>query len=222
MAELAVPTNLSAGASANTAGLCQDLPFFFSETASISVYNFEISLLINPASECLIYIVGDSITEGHGVDDESHTFGNLLANQIGVDKVQVSGRCGARIDQVIRKITYEAQPLSPKYVMVTIGANGGNTSTNLSELIDKILAIGSIPIINHTPGIGSINTLIDSVLTHYPQCFSVKFDVATSIDKDITKGHDSSLFFDVTHPNALGNAEMYKQILIDCPFLNQI
>jgi len=41
--------------------------------------------------------------------------------------------------------------IKAKYVLVTIGSNGGNTEDNLSELVEYILLQGSIPILNNIP-----------------------------------------------------------------------
>ncbi len=62
-----------------------------------------------------------------------------------------SGRGGTTIKELTERIKNELPFLKAKYVMVTIGTNGGNTEKNLSELVEYIISTKSIPILNNIP-----------------------------------------------------------------------
>ena len=61
-----------------------------------------------------------------------------------------SGRRGT-ITMVLDYIKNELPYIDAKYVMVTIGTNGGNTEKNLTELVHYIREQGAIPILNNIP-----------------------------------------------------------------------
>lgn len=218
LAEVSCNIVLDNGAGNTECGLLFDKPYMFCNDGSFYITNFEVATDVSASSKCYVYIVGDSLTEGDRVGNESDVWSRKVKDSLPEGAVVVSGRCGGKIDQVIEKIDSEAKLLHPKYVMVTIGTNGGNTDENLRELMDKILSIGAIPVLNHVPMTGtgthvSINSLIDSVLSDYPTAKCIKFDVATSINNAIRSELYNS---DNVHPNKYGHLLMFNQVLSDC------
>ena len=175
--------------------------------------------IIPNADKTFMYIVGDSITEGVGVKPEN-AYAYMVAAKI--PNTIVSGRGGGNILGVTEKIDTEAALLKPKYVMVTIGTNGGNNTERLETLISKIEAIGAIPIINTIPcstdaGVNytSINNQILALDVKH-----VRMDIATALNYDLNDGPDSSLFVsDGIHPNEDGHKRMYEAVLQQLPEL---
>lgn len=169
----------------------------------------------------LLYIVGDSITEGYGVNDGLQ-YGQLLAKQIGYNNVVISARGGSAIPAVIEKMSTEVSVLNPRYVMVTIGSNGGNSQVLIAQLIDLIYFYGAKPIINCIPcmSTGQAGTNTGDILTaagNFPMC---RFDIATATNNDITSTQNAALFTsDLLHPNDAGHAAMFARMKIDVPFL---
>lgn len=170
----------------------------------------------------LLYIVGDSITYGYGTNDASLTYAHLIGRMTGGDYV-VSPRGGGKIGGVIEKIQTECSIIKPKYIMVTIGTNGGVTVAQLQELIDAIEAIGSIPIINCIPcrGNGEQTTANTNILSMGTYC--CRFDLATAIDPTAaTLKANIALYADgnaMVHPNTDGFKKMADRVRIDLPFL---
>lgn len=194
-------------------GLGYDYPAFTVIEGTASLYNLKV--LIEDSRNCYLYIIGDSLTEGVGtmpVDGWAYKVAKAIPNTI------VSGRGGATINSVIRKIDDECKFLKPKYVMFMIGTNGGNTREKLATLIDKIKSMGAIPIgcyipCNKNGSQTSVNKLLDDF-----DIKKIRMDIATSIDYILANGFDSSLFVaDGVHLNEKGNVRMYNRVLIDCP-----
>lgn len=180
-----------------------------------------------------LLIYGDSITEPEGyypINVFSQAWTQLvLSNTKG--KAMCSGRGGCTIREVLERIKNELPYVKAKYVMVTIGTNGGNTEENLSELVEYIISQGSIPILNNIPSNESgtqigVNTMIAKVREKY-KINGCKFDLATSlagdgkeVDKatmyyeDLSKTHNWHVYH---HPNVAGARRMYIRTLIDTP-----
>ena len=92
---------------------------------------------------------------------------------------------GANIDMLLNYIKNELPFIEAKYVMVTIGTNGGNTEAKLTQLVDYIKAQGAIPILNNIPANESGTQVAESVLIGQVRSKSgingVRFDLATSL-----------------------------------------
>lgn len=203
-------------------GWMYDSPFVFSDMVGLSLKSVLINTYANN-NGILLYIVGDSITEGDKILNPKDVWSFRIAEEIG--SCVVSGRCGGGIDGVINRINSEARILKPQYVMVTIGTNGGNTDDNVRELVNLIKEIGAIPIINHVPrntfnqSDVSANEVISKVVNEL-DLYSCRFDIATSLDYNTANEGDSSLFVDGIHPNLeKGTERLVSQVHIDCPFL---
>lgn len=177
-----------------------------------------------------LLLYGDSITEPEGyfpTTDFPNAWTQLIMNKI-KGKSMASGRGGTTIVQVLDRIKNELPFIKAKYVMVTIGTNGGNTEENLGQLVEYIQSQGSIAILNNIPSNESgsqvpVNEVIERVRSKY-KVKGVRFDVATSINNDGKSVDTSTMYFEdydwgkiYHHPNVKGSRQMYQQTLIDVP-----
>jgi lysophospholipase L1-like esterase len=203
--------------------------FSLQSGTAFKLTSFDVSIINNPS----VIFYGDSITEGVGMSSIDPTNNNRLENAWAYVLKDIignsinSGMGGDTSDGVIARLQSEAQFLNPKFVVVTIGTNGGtgtNTQAKYQQIINLCNSMGTTLILNHIPAnysgsvVGgnaiAVNQLIDSLGVKV----GCKFDVATSINHDPSQGDDSSLFIgDNTHPNYLGAAEMIKRVYIDAP-----
>ena len=103
-----------------------------------------------------LLIYGDSISEPEAYYPKlnlSKSWVQLIKNNIEEKggKVLISGRSSSGLYLLKDRIQNELPYIKAKYVMVTIGTNGGVTEEGLSEIIDYIISCGAIPIINNIP-----------------------------------------------------------------------
>lgn len=196
-------------------GLGYDYPSFAVLHGSADLYYLGIK--IKKASNCFLYIIGDSLTEGVAVEP-SQVWSYMVAEHC--PNTIVSGRGGATINSIIKRLTDECSILKPKYVMVMIGTNAGNTKEKLQNIISKIEDINAIPIINCIPCTStSIQSEVNNEILAL-NTYHVRMDIATALDYDLNNGPDTSLFLsDGVHINDEGYERMYKRVLSDCPFL---
>jgi lysophospholipase L1-like esterase len=187
-----------------------------------------------PASNLTLLLYGDSQTQPEGYfpkKDFPLSWTQLVMQHVN-GKAISSGRGSGNIVDVLERIKNELPFLKATYVMVTIGANGGNTEANLSELVEYIRSQGSIPILNniacneHGTQV-EINRLIDKVRRKY-KLNGCRFDIATSLNRD-GKEVDKTMMWHEDysavndwghfwhHPNVKGSRLMYLQTLIDVP-----
>lgn len=165
-----------------------------------------------------IVFLGDSITEGYGTKSDE-CWAVLCCDYFG-NSVNM-GRSGATLPTHSQKQIDELLPVvKPKYVVVTIGTNGGNTSSNLAKMVESIKTLGAVPIVNYiyrkTSDVTSVNNDIAALNT-----LGARFDYATSIDNDLTKAQDTSLFIsDKLHLNVAGNKKVFERFITDCGFIN--
>jgi hypothetical protein len=180
-----------------------------------------------------LMLYGDSITQPEGYfpnSDFSQAWTQQIIERMGGDAMS-SGRGGAQIDMVLGYIKNELPFIKAKYVMVTIGTNGGNTEAKLSELVDYIKSQGAIPILNNIPSNES-GTQVDAaaLIGQVRSKYGIKgsrFDVATSLNGDGKEVDKSTMYWeDYTgsygwqiyhHPNEKGGKKMFEQTLIDVP-----
>lgn len=184
------------------------------------------------ASDLFLLIYGDSITEPEGyfpTNDFPLAWTRLIMKNV-PGKAISSGRGGCTIHQVLERVKNELPYVKAKYVMVTIGTNGGNTEENLSTLVEYILSQGSIPILNNIPCNESgtqveINRTIQKVREKH-RINGCRFDIATSINQDGLEVDKSTMYHeDYTgtwghiyhHPNVKGSRLMFTRTLIDIP-----
>lgn len=187
--------------------------------------------------DILLMLYGDSITQPEGyfpAKDFERAWTQQVISALGGNAMS-SGRGGGTIDTVLEYIKNELPFIKTKYVMVTIGTNGGNTESKLTELVNYIRSCGAVPILNNIPSNESgtqikENQLIDSVRKK----FGIKgcmLDWATSVmgdGKEVNK--DMMYWEDYTgsyglqvyhHPNEKGGDAMMARIRLDLPELFQ-
>lgn len=179
-----------------------------------------------------LLLYGDSITEPDGYFPTA-SFNLAWTNLVmaGVKgKSMASGRGGTTIYELLNRIKNELPYVKSKYVMITIGTNGGNTEQNLGQLIEYIQSQGSIPILNNIPANAAgthiaVNATIEQIRHKY-NIKGVKFDIATSINNDGKLVDKSTMWFEdyswgkiYHHPNMKGAALMFEQSKIDVPEL---
>lgn len=186
------------------------------------------------AGECdlLLLIYGDSITEPDGyfpTKDFPEAWTQLIMSKVNGRAIS-SGRGGCTINEVLLRIGNELPYVKAKYVMVTIGTNGGNTEENLSRLVEYILSQGAIPILNNIPCNESgtqteVNRMIEKVRQKY-RINGCRFDLATSLNHDGKEVDKTTMYYeDYTgswgqiyhHPNIKGSRLMFIRTLIDTP-----
>ena len=100
-----------------------------------------------------LLIIGDSITQPEAyypTEDFPQAYTQLLIARLGGSAMS-SGRGGGTINTLLEYVPNELPYIQADYVMVTIGANGGNTEANLTQLMNIIRDNGSIPILNNMP-----------------------------------------------------------------------
>ena len=182
-------------------------------------------------------LYGDSITQPEGYYPTStfpESWTQLIIDRLKGDAMS-SGRGGGNIVMLSEFIRNELPYIKAKYVVVTIGTNGGNTEENLTELVRYIRSQGAIPILNNIPcnesGTQISNNAIIERVRSKEGINGCKFDLATSLDGD-GKDVDKSLMFweDYTgsygwqiyhHPNEKGALRMYRQTFVDIPEIYQ-
>ncbi|EJR51759.1 hypothetical protein IIO_06292 [Bacillus cereus VD115] len=177
----------------------------------------------------IVAFVGDSITEGYGMNNISgnSSFANRFAElaRIAIGDCVISAASSGVIDDVIEKFDSEYSIYKPKKLFVTIGTNGSvamNSIAKYTQIKSLCESNGIKLILNHIPAGGpnttinykEKNTNIDAVSDD-----GVKFDIATAVNNDINNGGDSTLFTDGIHPNYNGSLKMFNRIKVDKPEL---
>jgi len=182
-----------------------------------------------------LLIYGDSVTQPEGyfpTSDFGNSWTQLIIKNISGGAISC-GRGGGRIDMIMECIKNELPYVKARYVMVTIGTNGGNTEENLSELVEYIESQGSVAILNNVPCNESgtqieINTLIEKVRRKYG-LNGCRFDLVTSLNHDGKEVDKSTMWYEdysksygwhiYHHPNVKGSRLMFIRTLIDVPVI---
>lgn len=180
-----------------------------------------------------LLMYGASISQPEGyypTKDFSESWTQLVINKLKGNAMS-SGRGGCTINEVLEYIKNELPFIDTKYVMVTIGTNGGNTEEKLSSLVEYIQSQGAIPILSNIPCNESgtqieTNDLIEKVRKKYgiKGCL---FDLATSLNGDGKEVDKSTMYWEdysgsygwqiYHHPNKTGAKKMFERTLIDVP-----
>jgi hypothetical protein len=179
-----------------------------------------------------LLLYGDSITQPEGyfpANDFSRSWTQLVISHVKGNAVS-SGRGGGNINDVLERIKNELPYIKAKYVMVTIGTNGGNTEANLSELVEYIISQGAVPILNNIPCNESATQIAtNQILEKVRQKYGIngcRFDLATSLNNDGREVDKTTMWLeDYTngwgqiyhHPNVKGSLQMFNRTLIDIP-----
>ena len=188
-----------------------------------------------PKRSVRLLIYGDSITQPetyYPTSLFSSAWTQLIIDRLGGDAIS-SGRGGCTINEVRNYIANELPFIKAKYVMVTIGTNGGNTEQNLTDLVSYIKRNGSIPILNNIPSNESgtqvdVNSVIERVRRNM-DLNGVRFDLATSLAGDGKEVDKTMMFWENYppeifngwqvwhHPNEKGSKAMFERALVDVP-----
>lgn len=201
---------------------------------SILVNSIKIS---TPHKKLNLLIYGDSITETEMYYPSNlfpYSWVQLLCKSI--PRTMSSAISGYTIKEIVERMKAELPFLDVKYVMITIGTNGGNTVDNLSEMIEYIQSQGMTPILNHIPCNESgtqvdVNKIIDIIRIKYG-ITGADFDFATSIDGFGAVLENKTMFWEDYgpeyklfshdywhHPNEEGSKRMFDRIISDLPWL---
>ena len=180
-----------------------------------------------------LLIYGDSITQPEAYFPASMLKDSwtqrIIANAGG--SAISSGRCGCNINDLLVFIKNELPYVKSKYVMVTIGTNGGNTYENLTELVEYIRSQGRIPVLNNIPcNESGTQIAVNEIISRVRADQKIKgclYDVATSLKGDGKEVNKPLMFhedlvkelnWDVYHhPNQDGGRAMFERTLIDVP-----
>ncbi len=204
--------------------------FGLAEGSSVLVKQLTVYAL-KKSVKLLMY--GDSITQPEGyfpTSDFPNAWTRMIIAQLEGDAMS-SGRGGGTIDMVLDYIKNELPYIEARYVMVTIGTNGGNTEEKLTDLVAYIREQGAIPILNNIPCNESgtqieNNELIEKVRAKLG-VNGTKFDLATSINGDGEEVDKSLMYWEdysssygwqvYHHPNERGGEKMYQRTRMDVP-----
>lgn len=204
--------------------------FRLSAGAGVTVSRMTV-LSLKKKARLLIY--GDSITQPEGYFPAAN-FKDAWTQRIiareGFNAMS-SGRSGCNINDLLVFIRNELPYIKARYVMVTIGTNGGNTYENLTELVQYIKSMGMIPILNNIPCNESGTQIpCNEVIAKVRADQGIKgclFDIATSLAGDGKEVNKSMMFhedlvkelnWDVYHhPNWDGGKAMFERTLVDTP-----
>jgi hypothetical protein len=183
-----------------------------------------------------LLIYGDSVSQPEGyfpTADFPQAWTQRIISRLNGDAMS-SGRGGGTIATVLEYIRNELPFVKARYVMITIGTNGGNTEANLSELVEYIRSQGAIPILNNIPCNESGTQLAaNQLIRQVRQKYGVKgclFDLATSLDGDGRQVDKSLMYWEnytngwgeiYHHPNEKGGRKMFERSLADVPEIYQ-
>lgn len=188
---------------------------------SASVYTFKHYAIGNERP--LMYVIGDSITEGFGVTD-SDKWAALLRDRYGEKDVLISGIGGAVTEGALKRFKSELSRIKPKNVVIYLGSNYTSDATFSSEL-KKLVAVaktkGSTVIVCTIPTQSGGTTIVNALPN---DVIKVKFDVAltssgagTGVVPSFyaTTDKAGNPYNDNLHPNATGHQRMYNRFMLD-------
>lgn len=184
-------------------------------------------LIISSKSKPLIWLGGDSIAAGNyfSTSTFAYRYSVLLKTYFG-GNVIVSAQGGSRLENdIVETVETEVAIMKPVYTMLSIGTNNGISVAALTTCVNRIITLGSIPIINHVPNRADgshilTNQRIDEVCQATDAISGAKFDIATSIDNNPANSYIVNYYEDAgVHPNVAGNTAMFNRMKIDLPFL---
>lgn len=221
--------------SAQTVGTQKD--YYMLGLESGDAYVVKRLMVTTPRKAVKLLIYGDSITQPEDYFPSSmfsKAWTQRLIAALGGDAVS-SGRGGCTIDAVAEYIRNELPYIKAKYVMVTIGTNGGNTEEKLTDLCNYIKSQGATPILNNIPSNESgtqvaVNAVIDKVRRKLG-INGARLDLATSLNGDGREVDKSMMFWEdypksmyngwqvYHHPNDKGGKAIVERIKADVPEL---
>lgn len=168
-----------------------------------------------------IAFVGDSITQGIYLATVAESWVSQMKKYYG--NCVSSGRGGARAQFVIDALDDGlVKAFNPQYVCVTIGTNEQTSMEQLEAIVEKIKAIGAIPIVNCVSQTSNGKTtngaeLISDVNARILKLpvLRARFDIATGANNDPNAAAPSNVLQDAVHPNANGHKLMAERFKFD-------
>ena len=228
--------NGSGGAGAGAVGPDNGVPmqydYYFCYTMAGT--NLVLRHLTVKCETCDVVLYGDSITEPEAywpTADFPKSWTQIVINESS-KKVITSGRSGTAVSEINARIPNELPFLGAKYVMITIGTNGGNTVSNLTTAVNYVRQYGAIPLLNHIPcydnngdtsGFIAINATIDTVRSNeiiggcdFDKCTSLAYN-GLNLNQTMMwlEDYGGSTYYH--HPNIKGSAAMVAQLKVDTP-----
>jgi len=186
-----------------------------------------ISMFNNQPTRPQLAIYGDSFIEGNTMIPN---IDNRYCSKV---KAALNGNCliagegGAQATTLIDK-PIDFQNYQSKYTLLAIGTNDSfallaDFKANLQILIDRVVALGGVPILQTIPRriegatdnlvfIQQANPWIKSLGYKY-----IDFATALSLNYDGETQNPALFLSDHTHPSIAGHLAMYNKILVDIP-----
>lgn len=160
-----------------------------------------------------VVFIGDSITEGFGLS-YNNSWPKKVIDQLGITNYLCMGRSGGNMTTVNMQLDTICSKIKPKFIVVEIGTNGGNTQSNIQNMIDNIYKIGATPIICAIPMKSSGTNDVNSVLRQFQETI-VGFDYATSTGSTTLTQDTTKFLSDMIHPNSSGTTAMADRFIAD-------
>ena len=217
------------GGEVGTASLTGEFHDFYQFVTSEGAFYIKDVKVLVPSINYNAIFYGDSITEQDAYFSTETFEKSWIKRALSKMKGIASGRGGGNISGVLGRIKNELPYIRAKYVVVTIGTNGGNTEDNLSQLVEYIKSQGATPILNHIPCNESgtqvsVNAIIDAVRAKY-KIKGADFDLCTSLNGDGKQVNTDTMFWEnysstnniYHHPNEKGGATMFAKLMQDVP-----
>lgn len=197
------------------AGWLYDVPRI-AQSSGTQAYLTSIRCWIPTDVKCVF--LGDSITQGYGIP-AGKCWATKCCDYFG-NSVNMGRSGGTLPDDVSVQIAQLLPLMKPKYVVVTIGTNGGNTAENLAEMVTNIKNLGAVPIVNRIYRKSSSVTSVNSLIAALNE-LSSRFDYATSTDNKLGSSQNTSLYLaDKVHLNEDGGQVVFERFIADCGFIN--
>lgn len=178
---------------------------FYCMSGSAEFFEIEVKTI----SDVDILFVGDSITEAVGVPLSARWWKKMELNGY-IGKYLVTARGGQTIQDIIDKFNDDISTVKPKKIIYLLGANGGGTVSQYTQL--KTLAdnagIQCLFSLQPTRQDGAHTTWNDNLINAVTRDrIAFKFNNATSVNNDGTT-YNSACFIDGIHPNETGSTKM--------------
>lgn len=173
-------------------------------------------------TELNVVFLGDSITEGVGTPSDE-CWATMCCDYFG-NSVNMGRSGGDLPTHTLRQVNELLPVIKPKYVVVTIGTNNPMNVTleQYQTLIDSIKELNAVPIVNYIyrkttkTDTDHVNGIIAQL-----NVLGARFDYATSVDNDLNKAQNTSLFIsDKLHLNAAGDKAVFERFIADCGFIS--
>ena len=205
-------------------------PFFGVVNGTVKVNNVLLSCKYNSITK--VGICGDSFIEGasmigYGLENR---WCALLAENIGSEFCPIISKGGEVIDAAFfTRFKVENEWYNSPYVILSLGTNHATAAsvttykTYMKQSIDYLKARNQIPIlVTVTPRTGVDYNTITKVMNDW---IKASGELYIDMHKAVTVFGSPSVWkagyvqTDGVHPTKEGHAAMFRQVMIDCPFL---